>query len=111
MDKEAIQYIITHFRELLTDDEKLALQYQMYMDKTSDNAKLRKIMIEKGWITTENQPLELLKKGYEDFEANVVKRIMNETPEKVFFNNCSKCGKLARTPKAKQCRYCLYNWH
>ena len=26
-------------------------------------------------------------------------------------NNCPKCGKLARTPKAKQCRYCFYNWH
>lgn len=36
---------------------------------------------------------------------------MNEIPEKVFFNNCPKCGKLAITPQAKQCRFCSYNWH
>lgn len=36
---------------------------------------------------------------------------MTETREKVFLNNCPKCDKLARTPYAKQCRYCGYNWH
>jgi len=111
MDKEVIQYIITYFRVLMTDDEKLALKYQMYMEKSSDNSKQRKMMIEKGWINSENKTTDLLKTGYEDFEANVVKRIMIETPEKIFFNNCPKFGKLARTPKAKQCRYCFYNWH
>ncbi|MCJ8155648.1 hypothetical protein MKJ01_17975 [Chryseobacterium sp. SSA4.19] len=46
-----------------------------------------------------------------ELEEDIAKRIMKETPDKVFFNNCSKCGKLARTPFAKQCRYCGYSWH
>lgn len=89
MDIEKVDYIIRYFSNLMTNDEKLALKHQMYISKSSDNTTLRN----------------------ETFKTNIVKRIMNETPEKVFFNNCPKCGKLARTPQAKQCRFCSYNWH
>lgn len=111
MDKEKIHYIITYFSNLITDNEKLALKYQMYMSKSSDNIIMRNMMTEKGWINNDPETLDLLKQGYEEFERNVVKRILTETPELVFFNNCPQCGKLARTPNAKQCRYCSYSWH
>ncbi|MFC5873793.1 hypothetical protein SAMN05443633_101274 [Chryseobacterium arachidis] len=111
IDKETISYIISYFGNLMTNNEKLALQHQMYMSKSADNKTLRKIMTERGWINNDPETLNLLKQGYEEFEMNVVKRIMSETPEKVFFNNCPKCGKLARTPYAKQCRYCSHSWH
>jgi len=110
MDKEKINYIIYYFGQLMTDNEKLALKHNMYMSKSSDNMTLRNIMTEKGWISNDTETLSLLKQGYEEFEMNVVKRIMTETPEKVFFNNCPKCEKLARTPYAKQCRYCSHTW-
>lgn len=55
MDKEVIKYIIAYFRVLMTDDEKLALKYQIYMEKSSDNSEQRKKMIEKGWINSENK--------------------------------------------------------
>lgn len=110
MDKEIISYIIRYFANLMTNNEKLALKHNMYMSKSSDNITLRNIMTEKGWINNDPEALNLLKQGYEEFEMNVVKRIMLETPEKVFFNNCPKCEKLARTPYAKQCRYCGNAW-
>ena len=111
MDTETVDYIIRYFSNLMTDDEKLALKNQMYMSKSSDNTTLRNIMIKRKWINNSPQTTTFLKDGYETFKINIVKRIMNEIPEKVFFNNCPKCGKLARTPQAKQCRFCSYNWH
>ena len=110
MDKETRGYIMNYFGNLMTDAEKLALNHIMYMSKSSDLPVMRKIMTEKGWINNDSETLDLVKNGYEEFEINVVKRIMTETPEKVFFNNCPKCGKLARTPLAKQCRYCGNSW-
>ncbi len=95
----------------MTKNEKLALKSHMYVTKSSDNKYLRRIMLEKGWINNDPETSHLLKNGYEAFELGIVKRIMSETPEKVFFNNCPKCEKLARTPYAKQCRYCGYSWH
>lgn len=81
MEKETVDYIKNYFSNLMTNDERLALQYRMYIQNTSG-----------------------------EFELEVVNRIMAETPEKVFFNNCPKCNKLARTPTAKQCRYCGHSW-
>lgn len=95
----------------MTTDEKLALKHQMFTYKTSDNQNMRKILTEKGWISNEPEILEFLKNGPIEFEMNIVKRILTETPNEVFFNNCPNCGKLARTPQAKQCRYCSFNWH
>ncbi|RXM41502.1 hypothetical protein BOQ62_00035 [Chryseobacterium sp. CH21] len=111
MDRETINYIIRYFRKLMTDDEALALNHHMYTFKSSENVYMRNLMIKRGWISSDPEVTKLLENGYEVFEQNVVTRIMTETPEKVFFNNCPKCHRLARTPYAKQCRYCGYSWH
>ncbi|WP_291876795.1 hypothetical protein [Chryseobacterium sp.] len=110
MDKETANYIKNYFSNLMTDDEKLALKYHIYTYKTEGNPKMRKMMVDRGWISEQPNIKEYLKDGYEEFEFNVARRIMQETPEKVFLNNCPKCNKLARTPYAKQCRHCGYNW-
>ena len=95
----------------MTDDEKLALKYHMYTYKTEDNPKMKKMMVDKGWIIEQPNIKEYLKDGYEEFELSIAKRIMKETTEKVYLNNCPKCNKLARTPYARQCRHCGNNWH
>jgi hypothetical protein len=111
MDKETVDYIIRYFSKLMNDHEKLALKHQMSSAKSDENPQFRKIMIEKNWISSDPEITNLLENGNEVFKQNIVTRIMAETPEKVFFNNCPKCDKLARTPYARQCRYCSYNWH
>ncbi|SEW26597.1 hypothetical protein SAMN05421841_1924 [Chryseobacterium wanjuense] len=111
MDKETAIYIRNYFSNLMTDREKFALKHHMYTFKSADNHIMRNLMLEKGWISSDPEVVSLLQNGYEEFELNVAKRIMTDTPEKVFFNNCPKCNKLARTPYAKQCRHCGYDWH
>jgi hypothetical protein len=99
----------------MTVDEKLALKHHIYTYKvdnsTSDSTNMRKTLMEKGLIRSEPEILEFLKNGYDDFEINIAKRIIAETPDKIFFNNCPNCNKLARTPYARQCRHCGHNWH
>ena len=111
MDKETIYYIITYFSNLMTNHEKLALKSQMFTYKTSDNPEMRKILTKRNWISSDPEITSLLQNGYDEFELNVAQRIMIENPEKVFFNNCPQCNRLARTPYAKQCRHCGYSWH
>lgn len=111
MDRETINYIIRYFGKLMTRDEALALNHHMYTLKSSESEHIRNVMIKRGWINSDPEVIKLLEHGYEVFEQNVVTRILAETPEKVFFNNCPKCNKLARTPYAKQCRHCGYSWH
>lgn len=110
MDKETASYIRNYFSSLMTENEMLALKHYMYTYKTEDNPRMRKVMIERGWISERSEIKAYLKDGYDEFELNVARRIMRESPEKVFLNNCPKCGKLVRTPLAKQCRYCCHSW-
>lgn len=66
---------------------------------------------ERKLITEDIKALALLEKGREQFYINAATRIVEQIPEKVFFNYCARCGKLARTPYARQCKNCKHNWH
>jgi hypothetical protein len=113
MDKETAEYIVTYFFSLLPEKEKLAWRYHSSILKLedNDNPKAWEIYKRKGWITDDKEVLDLLKVGYDNFELNTAEKIIKNYPEKVFLNECPKCKKLARTPKAKQCRFCGFDWH
>lgn len=60
--------------------------------------------------TSDPEALALMKDGYEQFARRVRDGILREHRDEVFLNYCPKCGGLANTPKAKQCRSCFYDW-
>ncbi len=69
----------------------------------------KKLSLKRGRLTDDKNILVLLENGIDEFEYNVAKRINEENS--IVFNSCPKCGKLARTPKARQCRFCGHDWH
>ncbi|MBI3233097.1 MAG: hypothetical protein HYZ42_03500 [Bacteroidetes bacterium] len=115
MNLETARYIIRHFPNLLTGAEKMAIKHTTSLHKIENsqynNPNKIKIYLDQGWLTTDQNILDLLKDGYDSFELNVAYRIISQNPEKIFFNNCPKCDKLARTPYARQCRFCGHSWH
>ena len=115
MNKETARYIINYFSNLLTDEEQMAIKHTSSAFKlensTSDNTTMTRMYKERGWLTSDQAVLDLLKDGYEIFELNVANRIIEQNADKVFLNNCPRCNKLARTPYAKQCRHCGHTWH
>ena len=62
-------------------------------------------------LSTEPNVLSLAKDGYRQFQLTTAARILRDSADEVFFNRCPVCGELARTPTAKQCRYCGHDWH
>jgi len=85
--------------------------YKMeHSDSTPHQKESRiKVSLQKGWMTEDQNILKLLENGIDEFERKVAERI--DCLNSLDYNNCSKCGKLARTPKAKQCRFCQFDWH
>ena len=119
MDKELINYIVTYHTNLLTDKEKLGLKLLRSEIKieSSDNAQTRenierKINLYKkiGWLTEDKEIWELIKVGPEKLDEKIAERILKAHRDKIEFNNCPNCGRLARTPFAQQCRHCGHNW-
>ena len=115
MDKETARYIINYFSDLLTIEERMAIKHTSSTMKLNasdvENTIMRNAYKKAGWLTSDQNILDLLKEGYDKFELNVANRILVENPSKVFFNNCPICNKLARTPSAQQCRFCGHDWH
>lgn len=111
MDQETGQYIITYFHSLLTNEEKKALRHYQIMKELEHNSQREEWYRERGGLSTDEKVLSLLKDGYESFEIALARRIVKEQGEELFLNYCPICRMLARTPRARQCRYCKYNWH
>jgi hypothetical protein len=110
---EKAKYIITHYSNLLTPDEIKALRHLRSTIKLEDakDERLSKMYYKTGWLSSEPAILQLLADGEDQFMLNCAERILKDSPEKVFSNLCPVCGNLARTPYAKQCRYCHHDWH
>lgn len=104
---------MAYYSHLLTLEEVKALRHYRSTLKLDDakDVRLTRMYLKTGWLTDDPLILNYLNEGYIEFTLNCAKRILNTNPEKVYFNLCPKCGGLARTPQAKQCRYCRYDWH
>jgi hypothetical protein len=118
MENEIIDYIqeylIKYYSHLMTRDEYTAFRHLDILYKWRHKADDFPGIIsakEKGWISTDPNVLELVKDGRNIFLKNTATRIFNDNRDKIFLNNCPKCGKLARTPRAKQCPHCFHTWH
>ncbi|QHS57329.1 hypothetical protein GWR56_17940 [Mucilaginibacter sp. 14171R-50] len=111
--KQRARYVIEYFSNLMTATERLALRHIRSECKLAgvENQNLVNAYYKKGWLSTDPEVLALLNQGADQFMLNCAERILKEKPDEVFLNLCPRCGKLARTPQAKQCRFCGEDWH
>lgn len=114
MEKDKIRYILNYHSSLMTKEENIAWRhwsttFKMEGSTPKQIASRTKLSLKKGWMTEDSSILKLLENGIDEFERNVAERIDKENIIK--YNNCPNCERLTRTPKAKQCRYCKFDWH
>ena len=110
---EKAKYIIGYYSNLLTPTERKALRHLRSTIKLEGETDERrsKMYYKTGWLSTDPDILQLVADGPDQFMLNCAKRILKDNPDKVFLNLCPVCKKLARTPDAKQCRFCHHDWH
>lgn len=114
-----VAYYVVHFHaELMTDAERKAQRHLFGTMKAtmgrSDEMAQREAQNDKihsRMLSAETSVLNLAKDGYQRFQLTTAARILRDSGDKVLFNFCPACGELARTPTAKQCRYCGHDWH
>lgn len=114
LNNKKIYYVFTYFGYLMTDNEKMAWRHYTSVFKMGDSTAEQKaartrLLLKKGWMTDNPEVLQLLDNGIDAFKERTVRRLLSERSGEVFLNVCPKCGQLARTPYAKQCR-CGHSW-
>jgi len=118
MNKDLRKYLIQHYSGLLSKEENQALN-QVCLTKEQEE-KWRSPRDKDGIISSKIQDFygfdnpkvdQLVELGQEVLTTQITTRLLEEYPNDIFLNYCPKCNGLARTPKAKQCRYCYHDWH
>jgi hypothetical protein len=82
--------------------------------KLPDDPKARRLVSEVSEafkLSDDPEAWRLASEGLWAFEMRTAQRILADHSDKVAFNNCPQCGVVARTPKARQCRFCGFDWH
>ena len=103
-------YVWVHGQEYMTDVELLAQKVVFARLKAeSSDPKMSKRILEKWGSVDDSRVSDLLSHGVEHFQESLRNRILNEHPGIV--NRCPNCNKVVKTPKARQCRWCLHDWH
>jgi hypothetical protein len=119
MDLEKARYIIVHHSHLMNRRESLARRHLLGTAKITHGRSDAAAQIEtaksrsglRDLLSEDPQVLELARHGFDAFALVTAERILTDHADKVAFNYCCQCGRLARTPKARQCRYCHHDWH
>lgn len=114
MNQETANYIVRYFPQLYNEKEKRAIEHKLTMEliKTPEQLDAYKTRYgDNGAISEDIHVVALAELCDEDFNLVVASRILNDHLEHIKFNLCKRCKALARTPFAKQCRHCGYDWH
>jgi hypothetical protein len=108
---ELAVYIINYYPNLMTAEENAAHQFIVAQYKIEHANSPSTKEIPQTHVSTDPNVRALLADGAEAFFAGVRDRVLHDHPNEVFLNHCPRCGALAKTPTAKQCRKCFFSWH
>lgn len=117
MGQEETNYLIRHYSHLLTGKEQIAYKHLLHDEKlaANDNVEVREqmraMLLRVGWLSESAEVLLLLNDGIPAFRQLIAAKVYAEHGADSLFNSCPRCQQLARTPLAKQCRYCGHDWH
>ena len=118
MENEALypelrEYIFQYCGQYFWNKKRLAQLNVPGLTISSDavNIAMYNVLTQGGEILNNNDISELTNDGYEAYKYRITERIFNEYKDELKLNLCPACGKVARTPLAKQCQCCFHSWH
>lgn len=118
MDNEELypelrEYIFQYCGKYFRNEQRLArLHLKESMNYYQNvNFVMFRILTHGGKIINNKDVSELTNDGYEAYKQKISERIFREHKNQLELNLCPVCDKIARTPLAKQCQFCFYDWH
>jgi hypothetical protein len=113
-DHEAVRtYLERYWRWYMTEFEKKsrtlgARREKALLEPTSDWS--QRVLSE--WEQADDEVRERLASGLEEFDRNIRQRVLGAIrDDSLEVNRCPRCGRVVRTPLARQCFECGFDWH
>ena len=107
-------YLYTHYSDRLTETERKAGRLIIFgggfpFQSTGKEELDVERRFEFG--ITDPSVVGALAEGERVFMERAAARVIERNGSAIVVNRCPACGKLTRTPRAKQCRWCRHDWH
>ena len=120
LDADKALYVVRYHGHLMTAQERLAHRHLTgtanLTHGRTDAAAQREVEnsshpVARDLLSRDLEVLRLASEGIDAFMLRTAQRIIDEHGNQIVFNHCPRCGALAKTPKARQCRFCRHDWH
>ena len=119
MEAEKARYVLRYYCQLMTTPERLGYRHLMGTEKVTHGrtGAVAQREAEKSshpareLLSNDPKALQLASEGLDAFIVRTAQRILDEHGGEVAFKYCPRCGAVAKTPKARQCRACRHDWH
>jgi hypothetical protein len=108
---DVTKYVFHNYPNLMTENEASAWKTYLWQAKNETCGKELPDFLADKFGSRRHEVLVLLSKGAESFFIGVRDRVLKEHKDKIILNYCPRCGALTRTPKAKICPKCSFNWY
>jgi len=111
--RELTRYIWDNYSNFRTVNENRAAMFMLLHQKAelSKDPSSAAILKQRASIFAGPEIAEALSCGNDVFKQRICARIMAQHSSDLFINRCPKCGYIVRTPKARQCLWCSFDWH
>lgn len=118
MNPHLIRYVMSYYSSFMNEVERRAYSHlggtmKATMGCSDDGAQqeARHNRMFARFLSDDRLVLQLTSQGYQAFAERTANRVFVEHENDIFLNLCPRCHELARTPTAKQCRFCGFDWH
>jgi hypothetical protein len=119
MDSDKAWYVFRYYSHLMNEQERAANRHLTGTIKATHGRSDGTAQAEaksgarhlRAMLSNEPQVLGLASDGFQAFLVRTAERIIRDHLDKIALNCCPQCGRLARTPTARQCRFCRHDWH
>jgi len=114
-DHVLTEYIWRHFSRFLTAAEARVGLYTEALDREAATRIKGKAFAD--WLDETHGPVTMLELEHElkggrcALFRRARDRILRDHSAEVFINRCPACGWIVRSPGARQCLWCLHDWH
>lgn len=111
-ERELTCYIWDFYGGLMTPfEQRVGLAHLAEAKAAIGHTAFAEFILRRHGIAGDPEAAAALADGVEVFRRRVCRRVLAEHGAEMFINRCPGCGRVVRTPKARQCFWCGACWH
>ena len=113
-DEEAVltKYIWDNYRRHFTTLERMGEKAVIAQEKAPDaNPRMAETLRQRLGGANDPQVVAAMNEGPDAFRLRMQERVLRDYKDEIVINRCPNCNRIVRTPYARQCLWCGYDWH